>query len=54
VQKFFQQAVSIDACDETIFSELSFAQRMLGNVEQALENAETAIKLKPDFAKVTW
>lgn len=49
--KFYSQAIDLDKNNHVLYSNRSAAYAMLGKYQQALEDAESTITLKPDWAK---
>ncbi|CDJ59270.1 hypothetical protein, conserved, partial [Eimeria maxima] len=49
--KHFSKAIELSPSDAVLYSNRSGAYASLKNFEQALKDAETCVKLKPDWAK---
>lgn len=49
----FSQAIQMDPSNHVLYSNRSAAYCSLKNYQQALDDAEKAIKVKPDWAKAS-
>lgn len=49
---FYTQGIALDSSSQLLYSNRSAAYCKLGRYDEALKDAEEAIRLKPDWAKV--